>query len=59
MRVYFYNKRGDLTLGLAKVKRIKVHDNGSVDLTIMAEDGSKLDMPIKYTDYDTMVAGSK
>lgn len=59
MRVYLYNKRGDLVLGLSKVKKIKVQEDGSLDITTKAKDGSQVGMFIQRTDYNSMVIGNK
>ena len=58
MRVRFYNKNGDLVLGLNKVKNAEVNPDRDVKVTIKDYEGRPVEMKISRTDYNRMVIGN-
>lgn len=58
MRVRFYNHHGDLVLGLAKVRKVELKPNRSVDLTLSDSKG-EFTMTVVSTDYETMKVGGR
>ena len=57
MRAYFYNRRGDLVLGLKKVTDVEIKENRDVDIRIKANDGGMAALTVLRTDYSYIKLG--
>ena len=58
MRIRFYNKNGDLVLGLNKVKNAEVGPDRDVKVIVKDYEGQPVEMTISRTDYHRVVVGN-